>query len=57
MENVNRRPVALTLVVLGAVARLVPHPWNFAPVGGMSLFSGARLHGVWKPPQCAELAL
>jgi hypothetical protein len=45
MENVNRRPVALVLVVLGAVARLVPHPWNFAPVGGMSLFAGARLRG------------
>src|SRR5260370_9647922 len=47
MENVNRRPVAMTLVVLGAVARLVPHPWNFAPVGGMSLFAGARLRGWW----------
>lgn len=45
MENVNRRPVALTLVVLGAAARLAPHPWNFAPVGGMSLFAGARLRG------------
>jgi len=45
MENVNRRPVALALTVLGAVARLVPHPWNFAPVGGMSLFAGARLRG------------
>ncbi len=45
MENMNRRPVALTLVVLGAVARVVPHPWNFAPVGGISLFAGARLRG------------
>jgi len=45
MENVNRRPLALTLVVVGALARLVPHPWNFAPVGGMSLFAGARLRG------------
>jgi hypothetical protein len=45
MENMNRRPIALTLVVLGAIARLVPHPWNFAPVGGMSLFAGARLRG------------
>jgi hypothetical protein len=40
-----RRPVALGLTVLGAVARVVPHPWNFAPVGGMSLFAGARLPG------------
>jgi hypothetical protein len=45
MENVNRRPLALALTVAGAVARLVPHPWNFAPVGGMSLFAGARLRG------------
>jgi len=45
MENVNRRPLALTLVVLGALVRLIPHPWNFAPVGGVSLFAGARLRG------------
>jgi hypothetical protein len=45
MENLKRRPVALALVVLGALARLAPHPWNFAPVGGMSLFAGARLRG------------
>lgn len=45
MENVNRRPLALALTVAGALARLVPHPWNFAPVGGMSLFAGARLRG------------
>lgn len=45
MENLKNRPVALTLVILGALARLVPHPWNFAPVGGMSLFAGARLRG------------
>jgi hypothetical protein len=45
MENVNRRPLALTLTVIGALARLAPHPWNFAPVGGMSLFAGARLRG------------
>jgi hypothetical protein len=45
MENMNRRPLALTLTVLGGMARIVPHPWNFAPVGGMSLFAGARLRG------------
>jgi Family of unknown function (DUF6580) len=45
MENLNRRPLALALTIAGALARLVPHPWNFAPVGGMSLFAGARLRG------------
>lgn len=39
------RPLALGLTVLGALARLMPHPPNFAPVGGLSLFAGARLPG------------
>src|ERR1700704_5935358 len=43
----NWRPVALSLTVLGAIARLLPHPPNFAPVGATSLFSGARLP-VWQ---------
>ncbi|OFV98125.1 MAG: hypothetical protein A3H28_01660 [Acidobacteria bacterium RIFCSPLOWO2_02_FULL_61_28] len=33
------------LTILGAFARLIPHPPNFAPVGGMSLFAGSRLRG------------
>ena len=41
----NVRPLALSLTVLGAVVRLAPHPPNFAPVGGMSLYAGARLRG------------
>jgi hypothetical protein len=43
----NWRPAALALTVLGVVARLLPHPPNFSPVGSASLFSGARLSG-WK---------
>lgn len=43
----NWRPVALSLTCLGALARLLPHPPNFAPVGAMSLFAGARLP-VWQ---------
>jgi hypothetical protein len=43
MTKANWRPVALSLTVLGAVARLLPHPPNFAPVGATSLFAGARL--------------
>src|SRR5271165_350625 len=43
-EN-NWRPAALALTVLGVISRLVPHPWNFTPVGSASLFSGARLAG------------
>ena len=47
MTKTNWRPAALSLTVLGAVARLLPHPPNFAPVGATSLFAGARLP-VWQ---------
>jgi len=43
MTKANWRPAAVSLTVLGAVARLLPHPPNFAPVGATSLFAGARL--------------
>jgi hypothetical protein len=35
------------LVVAGALARLIPHPPNFTPVGGVSLFAGGRIRG-WR---------
>jgi len=43
MTKANWRPAALSLTVLGAAVRLMPHPPNFAPVGATSLFAGARL--------------
>lgn len=30
------------LIALGVVARLIPHPWNFTPVGALGLFAGAN---------------
>lgn len=44
-EKSSFHPVALSLTVLAALVRLVPHPPNFAPIGGMALFGGARLKG------------
>lgn len=38
-------PLALALTVFGGILRLLPHPWNFAPAGAMSLFAGSRLKG------------
>lgn len=29
------------IVLAAAAARLLPHPWNFTPIGGMALFGGA----------------
>jgi hypothetical protein len=39
------QPLAFTLTVLAALVRLVPHPPNFAPIGSVALFGGARLRG------------
>ena len=35
--------LALTIIVIAAAVRIVPHPWNFTPIGAMALFSGAVL--------------
>ena len=35
--------IASLLIVVAAVSRIVPHPWNFTPVIAMALFAGARL--------------
>ena len=52
LEWAMKTGIALTLIAFAAVIRVVPHPWNFAPVGGMSLFAGARLRGwlAWALP-------
>lgn len=39
----NTRYFILTGTVLAAAAaRLLPHPWNFTPIGAMALFGGAQ---------------
>jgi hypothetical protein len=38
------RPLACTLALVSGLVRLIPHPWNFAPLGAVGLFSGARLN-------------
>lgn len=37
------RPLATGLAIVAGLLRLVPPLWNFTPVGGLSVFSGARL--------------
>lgn len=38
-----RALLAFAIIILAAVLRILPHPWNFTPVGAMALFSGAML--------------
>src|SRR5258705_13381825 len=35
-----RAILAAVMIILAAVLRIVPHPWNFTPIGAMALFSG-----------------
>ena len=39
--------LALALVAAGVVLRVMPHPWNFAPIGAIALFGGAHFERRW----------
>lgn len=54
MEKSSVRPLAIGLTILGGLLRATQHG-NFAPVGALSLFAGARLRG-W-PAYLLPLAL
>jgi hypothetical protein len=41
---VLRAILAAAMIILAAVMRILPHPWNFTPLGAMALFSGAKFH-------------
>jgi hypothetical protein len=44
-EKINLRFGVITIMILvAALSRLIPHPANFAPIGGMALF-GAAYYG------------
>jgi hypothetical protein len=45
MEKSTARPLAAGLTIAGVLMRLAPHPMNFAPVGGISLYAGGRMRG------------
>jgi len=52
-----RLAVLLGMVLLAAALRVLPHPWNFAPVGAMALFSGAMFRNRWLAFAAPLLAL
>ncbi len=39
--------VVTLLILLAAITRLLPHPPNFAPIGGMALFGAAYYTRKW----------
>jgi len=40
-ETIFRTMLIVGMILFAAIPRIVPHPWNLAPVGAMALFSGA----------------
>lgn len=40
-NRLYRTPLAFIMIVIAAALRIASHPWNFAPIGAMALFSGA----------------
>lgn len=43
----NQWLLALALIVAAALTRLLPHPYNFTPLGGMALFAGTVFRKQW----------
>src|SRR5713226_2207762 len=44
---VLRGAAIATMIVLAAVLRIIPHPWNLTPIGAIALFSGAMFKNRW----------
>jgi hypothetical protein len=42
-----RIAIILCFILFAAIVRILPHPWNFTPVGAMALFVGAKLGRSW----------
>lgn len=49
MENSKPLPAVIWIgiVLLGACARLIPHPWNFTPLVAIGLFAGTYARSAW----------
>ena len=40
-ETIFRTMLIVGMILFAVIMRIVPHPWNLAPVGAIALFSGA----------------
>ena len=47
MSKKTKIIIACVLVAFGVASRLVPHPWNVAPIAAIALFSGVYLGGIF----------
>jgi len=42
-----RFAIAALLIFIAAALRILPHPWNFTPVGAMAIFAGSHFRNRW----------
>ena len=45
--EVFRLALIVGFILFAAAIRVLPHPWNFTPIGAMAIFSGAKLSKKW----------
>lgn len=49
MKTINAKVgVVILMIILAAVSRIIPHPYNFTPLVAISLFGGAMLQNKWQ---------
>lgn len=46
--NITRFSTLVAIVVLAALARFIPHPFNFTPIAAIALFGGAYFTNRWQ---------
>jgi hypothetical protein len=51
------KKILALMIGLGAVARVVPHPWNFTPMIALGLYAGAKSQRLWIGAAATMLAL
>lgn len=52
-----KKYILIAVVLLAALTRIIPHPWNFTGVGALALFSGAFLEKRWQAVGLTWLAM
>ncbi|WP_064196686.1 MULTISPECIES: DUF6580 family putative transport protein [Emticicia] len=46
--NITRFSTLVAIVVLAALSRFIPHPFNFTPIAAIALFGGAYFTNRWQ---------
>jgi hypothetical protein len=46
--NITRFSTLVAIVILAAMARFIPHPFNFTPIAALALFGGAYFTNRWQ---------